>query len=320
MKIDRAISKKIQFCRGIAIIAVVCIHNCPGGYSGVIIRPLINFCVAAFLLLSGLLTTDKITDIRAFYKKRLLRVLIPYTIWSLIYTFYYGDYTGFMWKYITGQCCDIYYYVLVYMQLTLLVPIIIKLMKSKYWKFGFLISPITIIIQYFKPFPWPWSANLFLVWFIFFYFGICIRNRKIQIHVSFKNATLLWISTLVIQYAESFAWFLLANDGNMATTQIKLSSMLTSIAVGGLIYVWLTSKRPIKTNIFFDFGVLIGNYSFGIYLTHILLMRILEKTIYLIIPSRFPISIIIIFTFELIFISLFKKFFGKKISGWIGLI
>ena len=75
-----------------------------------------------------------------------------------------------------------------------------------------------------------------------------------------------------------------------------------------------------KTNIFFDFGVLIGNYSFGIYLTHILLMRILEKTIYLIIPSRFPISIIIIFTFELIFISLFKKFFGKKISGWIGLI
>ncbi|MGN8944789.1 acyltransferase [Bariatricus sp. HCP28S3_E4] len=321
MKTDENMSKKIQFCRGIAIVAVVCIHNCLGGYYGVILRPLLNFCVAAFLFLSGLLTIEKITDMREFYKKRILRVLIPYTIWSIIYTIYYGDYVVFPWKYLTGQCCGIYYYILVYIQLTLLVPLIIKAMKSKYWKLLFLISPIAILIQYFKPLPWPWNANMFFVWFIFFYFGMCIRNNRIQLQrISIKGAVLIWISTLILQYIESFAWFILDENGNMATTQIKLSSMLTSLAVVTLMCMWIANKRAIKRNIFFSLGITLGNYSFGIYLSHIFLMRLLEKTIYLLIPARFPIPIILILSIELIFISAFIKIFGDKISKWIGFV
>lgn len=46
----------IQIFRAFAIIAVVIIHTLPLGYWQVLIRPFVNFAVAAFLFLSGYLT------------------------------------------------------------------------------------------------------------------------------------------------------------------------------------------------------------------------------------------------------------------------
>ena len=50
-------SYKIQMLRGLAIIAVVFIHNTPDGLGQVLCRPFINFSVGLFLFLSGLLST-----------------------------------------------------------------------------------------------------------------------------------------------------------------------------------------------------------------------------------------------------------------------
>lgn len=49
-------SKKIQILRGLAIIAVVFIHNTPGGLAQVFCRPFLNFSVGLFLFLSGMLS------------------------------------------------------------------------------------------------------------------------------------------------------------------------------------------------------------------------------------------------------------------------
>lgn len=56
MIISQEQSKRIQVIRGIAIIAVVLIHTCPYGMIQVICRPMVNFCVATFSFLSGMLT------------------------------------------------------------------------------------------------------------------------------------------------------------------------------------------------------------------------------------------------------------------------
>ena len=45
----------IQILRGIAIVAVVFIHNTPAG-GQIICRPFLNFAVGLFLFLSGMLT------------------------------------------------------------------------------------------------------------------------------------------------------------------------------------------------------------------------------------------------------------------------
>ena len=78
---------KIQLIRAISIAAVLIIHVLPKDTNTqIMVRPFVNFAVATFLFLSGYLTKfDKY-----FYQnkclKRIKRVLIPYAIWTVIYT------------------------------------------------------------------------------------------------------------------------------------------------------------------------------------------------------------------------------------------
>ena len=56
MKISEDNSKKIQILRGLAIIAVVFIHNTPNGMALFFCRPFLNFSVGLFLFLSGMMS------------------------------------------------------------------------------------------------------------------------------------------------------------------------------------------------------------------------------------------------------------------------
>ena len=75
-------SAKIQALRGLAIIAVVFIHCTPHGMTLVVCRPFLNFAVGLFLFLSGLLSDAS----RWKPSKRLAKILIPYAIWTFLYT------------------------------------------------------------------------------------------------------------------------------------------------------------------------------------------------------------------------------------------
>ena len=76
----------IQMLRGLAICAVVLIHCLPQNTITIILRPFLNFAVALFLFLSGMLTPQsKIDNLGLFYKRRIGKILIPYLVWSLVY-------------------------------------------------------------------------------------------------------------------------------------------------------------------------------------------------------------------------------------------
>ncbi|WP_278847986.1 acyltransferase [Megamonas hypermegale] len=323
-KLTNEMSNKIQICRAIAIIAVVIIHNCPQEYEGIVIRCFVNFAVALFIFLSGYLTRIINTDIMTFYKKRLLRVIIPYCIWSVLYTIAFNKWDDFIFNFITGQCCGIYYFIIVYMQLTILVPWISKLIQSKYWKLGFLITPISIAIEYIytlndNTIAFPFNALFFVVWFIFFYLGMCIRNGNIRISSDCKNFYYLFAIGYVVQLIESIIWYTYGNY-NMATTQLKFSAILCSVIVSIIAYLWITKEIRILYNRISQIFIMIGNYSFGIYLTHIALMAVLGKTVYKFIDIIFPFNIVLIILIEVIGISLMVKFCGKKVCKYLGLI
>lgn len=312
-------SKKIQICRAIAIIAVVGIHTCGYGIVSLLIRPILNFSVAAFLFISGLLTKEEIGDLKGFYKKRIARVLVPYLLWSIIYAIANKSYGGFIYKLLTGQCCSIYYYILVYIQLSLLAPLINKFVRSKYWELGFVVSPIAIIIQYIFTFSgntlsFPWNANLFFVWLIYFYFGMCIRSKRIEV----KNVKIkIIIMAFLVQYIEVAFWAFIMNNGSMATTQIKISAMLTSLVVICIGYNWITNNQKLNDGFFGNVLINIGDISFGIYLTHVLLIRHIEP---LLSKIFFPFNTLTIVALEVIIINLVRKIMGKKGSKWLGLI
>ena len=117
-------SYMIQMLRGFAIIAVVFIHNTPDGLPQVFCRPFLNFSVGLFLFLSGMLSSaDKWKP-----RKRIMKILIPYIIWTLLYVILhtYKEPTQsplvYIKQLITGKAASVMYYVFIYCELTLLIP------------------------------------------------------------------------------------------------------------------------------------------------------------------------------------------------------
>ena len=89
VKTDADTSRKVQVLRALAIIAVVAIHTCPSGLPQVIVRPFVNFGVGLFLFLSGWLTRENDFG-KSFFKRRIFRVLVPYVIWTVVYSLQRG--------------------------------------------------------------------------------------------------------------------------------------------------------------------------------------------------------------------------------------
>lgn len=324
MNLSLEISKRIQICRAIAIVSVVIIHNLPITFYSAAIRLFVNFCVALFIFLSGLLTVNKIDSKKI--KKRLVRVIIPYLIWSVIFTLISNNFNTFIFNLVTGQCCSIYYYILVYIQLTILIPVLIRVMNTKKWKVILWISPIAILIQYIliknnMTIVYPWNANNFFVWISFFYLGLCIRNNKINIY-KIKNTHLIIFGCIAfgLNLSEMVFW-LLKNNYNMATTQIKISNFLFSTFICILSTKWINSdKKIIQDNILKKVLINLGDCSFGIYLSHLLIIQILKIIVDKYFVLFFPLNVILVIILSMLIINCFNYIFGNKISKIVGFI
>ena len=110
-----------------------------------------------------------------------------------------------------------------------------------------------------------------------------------------------------------------AGDVDMATTQLRLTSVLTSVSFlyCCFFYIKRCSQKPhIFTNIYIYILKITGDYSFGIYLSHILVQLFLQK----IIPDFmvFPLNTLIVLTVTTV--SCFVgKLLLKKYSWILGL-
>lgn len=316
-------NKKIQILRGFAIIAVVFIHSIMSGLPEVIIRPFLNYAVALFLFLSGYLTKIDIPDVKNFYKKRTIRVVLPYCIWSVIYTVAAGSYDDFIVNFLTARCCSIYYYIFVYIQLVLLTPLIGRLIRSRYRRLGYAITPVALIVMQYvmtlagSPVGFPWNAITFPVWFIFYYLGMELGSNTIEIKLDMKKGICFYALAIIISEAEGLLWYWSENH-DLATTQLRLSSVLTSLSVIFISYVYIRSKSEVKENLITHILILLGDCSFGMYLSHMLIMKFLAR-----IPGYdllfFPITSVIIIAVSAVCVMLGKKILGKRFSGYIGL-
>ncbi len=334
LRLTSETSKKIQILRAFAIFAVVAIHTCSLGVVGVFVRPFINFAVALFLGLSGFLTKTDVTFNKV--RKRLMRVFIPYTIWSVVYTAVKGTWALFPLHFITGYSCGTFYFIMVYMQLTLLAPLTARLIKSHYRVIGFLVTPIAILVQYILALngfiiPKPYNEVFFPMWYLFFYVGMLLRydmehREGCYLAVAKKRSRMTKVLipalpiSMLLQIAESgfWSWF---GAGRFAYSQIRLSSMLTSVIVILIAVQWITSRRHIPfsekiTNLL----VYIGDISFGIYFTHMLWVYVLKAVFNTVMQNIFPQSTLMVFCLSLLGIVVVEKVFPKKTCRILGLV
>lgn len=307
----------IQLIRALAIIAVVMIHMTPSGMYQVFCRPFINYAVATFLFLSGFLTKIDNDDWISFYKKRIKRVLIPYLIWTVLYTLSSKNIGKLPNNLITAKAAAPLYYIFVYIQFVLLTPLMGKLAKSKYCHLGWLIAPVSVIV--FK-YYWLLTGNQLnsyinliwvdscLGWFTFYYLGLMLGNRIIEKKYSLKVLMLLYIVSIIVQMAEGYGWLLLGevNYGS----QVKLSSYLTSSLFLLMVYAILQKGCEYRNSLL----RVIGDYSFGIYLCHIMVLRYV--TILNAVP--YPINSAIVVLLSLFICYIGDRFCGGKVSRVIG--
>ena len=311
----------VQIFRAFAIIAVVMIHSTPMGMTQVVCRPLINFAVATFLFLSGYLTKTENDHWGAFCKRRVTRVAIPYILWTVMLTLGSGNLRQLPHNLLTAQAAGPLYYLLVYMQFVVLTPLLGKLARSRYQFLGWLVAPTALVVfKYYCMLTGqdePSHASLLmkdscLGWFTFYYLGLLLGNRIIEKHYQLKMLIVLYVLSLILQMAEGYGWMMLG-DGNYGT-QLKLSALLSSTLFLLIIYQLLNSRFDVRSR----FLRLIGDYSFGIYLCHILVQKALTGHVAWHNAIPYPVNAVIILLISLGCCVIGHRLCGERLSRWIG--
>lgn len=306
---------KVQILRALAIIAVVLIHTCNGGYWQVVIRPFINFAVALFIFLSGYLTKIENDNWLLFFKRRITRVAIPYAIWTVIYTFPSTNIKEYIFNLLTTQASPILYYIFVYIQFVLLTPFLAKLSRLKYNWIGFLVAPLsifgykyTVLIFDLHPSGYLnifWSVSC-LGWFTYYYLGLLLGNKVIVRAYKWCPLLILYGFSIVFQILEGYVLYKYFGEANCGT-QVKLSSLITSSIFCLIAYKYLTYSEMNTNSRLLS---MLGDYSFGIYLVHILVMIVLGRFVSAYSSLPFVMNSTIV-----LFICLVVVFFGRKICG-----
>lgn len=321
-------NSKIQILRAAAIIAVVLIHTCPAGIEQVFVRPFLNFAVATFLFMSGYLTDISKTSVRAFYRKRIVRVLIPYAIWSIVYTTIGLLNSGelnlskYLTNFLLGQGAATMYYIPVYIQFVLITPIAHKMAHGKKWWIGLLITPISYSYVYLVLFEFLPDNKIVsslwhiccLGWFTYYYLGLLLRDKFKAVRYRTNRLIAFYALTLLLQMAEGYSWYRLGS--NSAGTQLKVSTLLSNTVFIMLARCYIENVSIRSNN---RLLILIGDYSFGIYLSHLAVIMLMRKLpFWNSIP--FVINSAIVLSTTLLCLMICKKICGEKISRVLGII
>jgi peptidoglycan/LPS O-acetylase OafA/YrhL len=151
-----------------------------------------------------------------------------------------------------------------------------------------------------------------LGWFTYFYLGYLLGNKLISINVSSKKIPLLWIISILFQFAEGFYYYTLGYEN--CGTQLKLTSILSGVLFALMAYNYVIHGKSRNGKAL----VLLGDNSFGIYFSHIAVMSVIGKVTGYSQYVMYPITAIITIIFTTICVLLGKKILGKY-SGYLAL-
>lgn len=298
-----------------AIIFVVLIHSMglindtPETINILIIKGLYSLIyvgVPLFVMLSGALLLGKEEPLKLFFKKRFHRVLIPFFIWSiivsLIHFFQNGGHNFLKWpplftKELFGNGVHtIYWYMYMILGLYILTPILRYIAKdAKLLAYSIITCFGLYYLQYFLPEfsfanRFQFQNLLFIGYFLTGYF-LYISNLNIRVNRSLK---IFFIAFYFMQ---------------VLFTMIKVNfSLIPFIAIS--LFGAMLSIGPTKSNLFQAVISTISNYSYGIYLSHFILISIILKTQ---IVSKSPLIVepivmgIIVILLDIVLLHFIKK-------------
>lgn len=315
--------EEIPIIRAIATMLVLCIHVTAQLYNsnGMIENPILAYfnqisrlgtpifaVISAFLLTSS--TLRRQFDLTYFIKSRFTKILVPYILWTTLYiilrtlfsTPYYPEGTPIIKYYLLGSAEIHLYFILVVIQFYILFPFVHKLKKGGPLVTTYIIGTIINIVwlQYGKETltfhneilnTFVNSKAFILNWLSFFFLGIGyakyykeINNVVLKHKIYFKMIGSILFLDLIIK---------------IDTTHLYGSTNVSNIIyIPFFLALLIIFYNHLKNYTFLARSLtVIGNYSMGIYLIHVLLIMVYRQIPYIDIvnnPSTFVPSYIIV--------------------------
>lgn len=251
-----------------------------------------HFAVPLFVLLSGLVLGMKYTgnfSIKEFYNKRINKILIPYFIWSAVYIGFstYKGLINIIFKLLSGSGAYHLWFFFLIVQLYFLFPFIRKLLKNHSIYFIFMILMLQIaysellLTEFEGKYVSLFLERLFLSYLFYFCFGIWIadninKTENFLSKISLSVQVVILLVCILISYKFSYSWLAHYND---SLGMYKGSRFIENIVlpfVFLLIFINITYiSAMIKSVRISNLLLLLSKYSFGIYLSHVLILKLL---------------------------------------------
>ncbi|MHB9056789.1 MAG: acyltransferase [Paludibacteraceae bacterium] len=337
--------------RAIAVIAVIIIHvstpvvnmayssNMFHWWVGNIFDSAVRFAVPLFLMISGATLLSKEYKLNEFYKKRFVRVLLPFPFWMIVYWIFrfatlpgkqpQGVHDIFNWAisiFMKEGISKHFWYIYMIIFLYLITPIIgsyIRKLKPEMLFFQLLAWVLIIsITKDFSVNMYGWSGNLlpkFLTYLL--YSGYMVLGYYLyNIFYVSKNIRLTaWILYLItVCIAVLMTYYTSKLKGKLDLSIYNYFSLNTLIQTAA-IFIAL-KETSVSQSLTGKFQKNISKYSYGIYLVHILVIGIFFnlKIFWTMANPLLSVPLIVIMTLITSFIIIFilhKIPYGKYISG-----
>lgn len=347
----------IGYLRIIATIAVIVIHVSAGfvyeinfdfistWWIGLFAAGSMRFCVPIFVMISGALLLPKQYPLKEHLQKRMFRVVLPFLFWSIIYIMvdfivplFNGEqlmFTSSVKHIAAGLIYGVrghLWYVYMIIGLYLFIPIIQKWVLQYHIKemnLYFVLWILTLVINWFIPSSPGEKGYDFEKGIDFMYFSGFLGYLVVGYYLSTKNvfnnkkgniySLLLILLGLLITFMGTYFVSKAANEFSRNFVRYLTPNVLF-VSVGLFLFFKNNFNNTFKNHRINSAMELINKYSYGIYLSHILVLSLLA---HLGIDSVFinPVIGIIITTILCLTISLFltlminKLPYGKYISG-----
>lgn len=300
------------------------------------LNALVRFAVPVFVMITGALLLHREYEIGSFLKKRLTRVVVPFLFWSLVYVWYswyieeitFGPDTWVNIKQVlhllkNGSSYHLWY---VYMLIGLyfFIPVIGKFVRNATEKeiLYFLIVWFAVMLIT-QPYLMHYNPAVDMHYFAG-YAGYLVLGH----YLAYKDFTIkhlrLWMILLFIFSIALVAigsWLIIQYPkypGTMFYEPVNPAILMLSASIFMIVKLTVPKVSPLVTRIR-DFA---GNYNYGIYLGHALVLYFLDDpfgiSFKLCTPIiSIPLTALICFIITLLLVWIINKipFLGRWISG-----
>ncbi len=254
---------------------------------GNIIDSSVRFCVPVFVMLSGALLLGKEYHIRYFLKKRVIRVLLPFMFWSVVYIGYdlikypqdgYQAIFELVWNKIAHGAAYHFWYIYMIIGLYLFIPIISKAVRActeKEVRYFLFIWMGTMVVSH--PILFRHKPNFDLSYFSGF-LGYLVLGYYLSLKRKQGNWPKLysWLSLIAgIAITILGTWLYTQEKGQFDSLFYGFLTPNVLLTASGVFM--LVSNFEFKFKIFESIRSFVCKYSFGIYLVHVLVLSELAK-------------------------------------------